>query len=75
MTLIECFTDSHMDNIAVCLGLRPEKLLLVGEKEAMRQPAEKYHDLLRQRGIATKIVLSAAYLKNTWRRKRNASWI
>ena len=58
MTLIECFTDSHMDNIAVCLGLRPEKLLLVGEKEAMRQPAEKYHDLLRQRGIATKIILS-----------------
>lgn len=58
MTLIECFTDSHIDNIAVCLGLRPEKLLLIGEKEKMRQPAEKYHQLLRQRGLHTRIVLS-----------------
>lgn len=58
MTLIECFTQSHIDNITACLALRPQKLILIGPGEQMRKPAERYRKLLDQRGLRTKIVLS-----------------
>ena len=57
MTLIECFTNSHIDNIAACLRLRPEKLVLVGKIEEMRQPCERYKKLLEKRGQKTEVTL------------------
>lgn len=57
MTLIECFTESHMDNLAACLRLRPEKLILIGNAGDMRGPAERYDALLRDRGIRTRLSL------------------
>lgn len=58
MTLIECFTESHIDNINACLALRPEKLIFIGPADKMRKPAERYRRLLDQRGVRTKFVLS-----------------
>lgn len=64
MTLIECFTKSHIDNISACLRLKPEKLIFVGNAEDMRQPVARYEKLLRQRGLRTRIVLYDACCKD-----------
>lgn len=55
MTLIECFTQSHMDNMAACLRLRPEKVIFVGTAEEMSAPVKRYREVLRWRGQATKV--------------------
>lgn len=57
MTLIECFTQSHIDNIAACLRLRPEKLVMVGNQDEMTEPIKRYRKLLDQRGLHTQIVM------------------
>ena len=57
MTLIECFTDSHIDNVASSLRLRPEKTVLVGDKDAMTAPAERYRQLFQRRGQNTQVAL------------------
>ena len=57
MTLIECFTAAHVDNIAACLRLRPRKLILVGDGQQMAEPVVRYRALLRQRGIHTEVAL------------------
>lgn len=57
MTLIECFTKSHIDNIAACLRLKPEKLIMVGPGEKMKEAVERYRKLLWSRGMKTEIAL------------------
>lgn len=57
MTLIECFTDFHIDNIAACLHLRPEKLIMVGNKDEMHHPVKRYRELLQRRRQRTEITL------------------
>ena len=57
MTLIECFTEFHIDNIAACLRLQPEKLFLVGDVQEMGIPAERYKKLLKYRSPRTKVML------------------
>ena len=42
MTLIECFTESHIDNVAASLRLRPDKLILVGDAREMEIPVRRY---------------------------------
>lgn len=55
MTLIKCFTHSHVDNIAACLQLMPEKLILMGDGSSMAEPVRRYRRLLQQRGFPTVI--------------------
>ena len=57
MTLIECFTASHIDNIAACLRLRPARMILVGRADQISDPLPRYKKLLRQRGLSTEISL------------------
>ena len=57
MTLIECFDRSPLENIAGCLHLQPEKLILVGALTQMESVVHRYRDFLRSRGIATQVVL------------------
>ncbi len=57
MTLIECFTQSHLENIAACLRLRPDRLILVGDITRMHAPVKGYRKLLQQRGLPTEISL------------------
>lgn len=57
MTLIECFTDSHIDNIAACLQLHPEKLIMLGSQEKMQLPVKRYQELLHRRGLHTEITM------------------
>lgn len=59
MTLIECFTQAHIDNIAACLRLKPEKLIFVGNAEDMEVPVERYKALLRRRSPHTVVVQCA----------------
>ena len=56
MTLIEFFSDSHIDNIAACLRLQPDKLIMIGDGQQMEAPLERYRHLLRQRGWKTEIL-------------------
>ena len=57
MTLIECFTASHMDNMGACLRLRPEKMIMVGDGKQMGMPVKRYRKILEQRGLRTEISL------------------
>lgn len=55
MTLIECFTNSHIDNIATCLRLCPDKMVMVGNAAEMSESIKRYKKLLKRRGISTEI--------------------
>ena len=55
MILIECFTESHIDNMASCLRLRPEVMILVGNMLQMGKPIKRYEQILRLRKQRTKI--------------------
>lgn len=57
MTLIECFNNSMIENIAGCLSLRPEKLILLGTGTQMNDSAQRYQSILDQRGIQPLIQL------------------
>lgn len=57
MTLIEFFTNSHIDNIAASLRLCPDRLVMVGNAAEMKLPAKRYQKLLEQRGIASEITM------------------
>ena len=55
MILIECFTQAHIDNIAACLRLRPQKVIFVGNTEQMKDPVARYKALFYQRGMKTAV--------------------
>ena len=57
MLLIECFAAAHVDNIAACLRLHPEKMVMVGDGEKMEKPMESYRKLLQNRGMETRVEL------------------
>lgn len=57
MTLIECFANSHIDNIAACLRLQPDRMVMVGRIAEMSIPVKRYQKLLKQRGISTEIIM------------------
>ena len=57
MTLIEYFTESHIDNIAACLRLQPKIMVMVGNATEMGEPIKRYKKLLKQRGIPTKVTM------------------
>lgn len=53
MILIECFTESHIDNLAACLRLQPETVVMVGKQAEMEEPVRRYQKLLSDRGQNT----------------------
>ena len=55
MTLIELFDSQHMENIVACLRLQPEEAVFLGDEEQMRPFLKRYEELLRSKGIRTKI--------------------
>ena len=55
MTLIKCFTESHIDNITACLRLRPEKMILVGSGKKIDDAVSHYRSFLRSRGLSTEL--------------------
>lgn len=57
MTLIECFTDSHIDNIAACLRLQPDRMVMIGNAAKMSEPIKRYQKLFKRRGITTEITM------------------
>ena len=64
MTLIECFTESHIDNIASCLRLRPQTLIMIGSETDMRPSVVRYQKLLKNRGLSTQIQMRNVYGKS-----------
>lgn len=55
MTLIELFDWEHMENIVACLRLQPEEAVFLGDEEQMQPFLKRYEELLRNKGIRTKI--------------------
>ena len=55
MTLIKCFTTSHVDNISPCLRLEPEKVILVGDASVMADAIPRYRAFLQGRSLSAKI--------------------
>lgn len=56
MTLIECFTKAHIDNLAACLSLRPEKMILLGDSAETAPHIKRYRQILKERRQNTVIV-------------------
>lgn len=57
MTVIECYTEAHIDNISASLRLKPEKMILVGDAQEMQQSEARYRKLLQNRGQKTTVSL------------------
>ena len=55
MTLLKCFTDSHIDNIAACLRLQPDAMILMGSLRSMEDALPRYRKLLKDRNMKTRI--------------------
>ncbi len=51
MTLIECFINSPVENIAASLCLKPDKVIFIGSAEDMHKKQEKYRLFLEKKGI------------------------
>ncbi len=57
MTLIECFHDSLVESMTVCLRFMPDRLILLGNAAQMSAPARRFQGILEQRKLRTKVVL------------------
>ena len=57
MTLIECFTEAHIDNVAASLRLRPEKVIFVGDMEQMQKSIPRYEKVFMRRGLCPQVVM------------------
>lgn len=55
MTLIQCFDPSRLENMAGCLRLQPDKLILLGDAQQMDDPVVQYREVLLRRGQSMKI--------------------
>jgi len=64
MVLIKCFTDSHIENMAACLHLQPEKMILLGSTEAMHAHVKRYQSILHQRKQNTQITVCDVKTQN-----------
>lgn len=56
MTLIESFDRSPLQNIAGCLALEPELLILVGAEAEIEKSAAYYRVLLEDKKIKTRVI-------------------
>lgn len=59
MTLIESFDSAPLQNIAECLAVRPEKLILVGSQKQLDEGFARYEKLLEAWEIPTKAIPKA----------------
>ena len=66
MTVIECYSRTHIDNLAACLRLKAEKLIMLGDLERMEASVGRYERILRERGLNTEIVLYDAKQKSAF---------
>lgn len=55
MTLIETYDRSPLQNIAACLAIRPERLVLVGSDSDLEAAAERYRNLLKKRHLSVTV--------------------
>ena len=66
MTLVEIFTDNHIQNMAACLQLAPEKMILLGDIGKIRRSTEQYRKILQMRGQHTQIQVQDIRKKDFW---------
>lgn len=57
MTLILCYDPDWVDNMASCLRVKPDKVILLGNVREMAKPAERYEQILKDRNIPAKVTL------------------
>ncbi len=55
MILIACHTPTLVENLALCLGLAPDTMYLLGESRQLHPCAARYREILRKRQLSTKI--------------------
>ena len=66
MTLVEIFSDNHIQNMAACLQLAPEKMILLGDVGKIRRSPEQYRKVLQLRGQRTQIQVKDIRKKDFW---------
>lgn len=64
MTLIECFHDSLVESMTVCLRFMPDRLILLGNAAQMAAPARRFQGILEQRKLRTKVVIFDLFEKS-----------
>ena len=56
MTLIESFDRCPLQNIAECLAILPDRLILVGNDEKLEESAKRYREILEDRHISIPVI-------------------
>ena len=64
MTIVESFEKAPIENMVSVLAAKPDKVVLLGDVVQMRGPAQKYSDILKDKGIETKILLKGIQKNN-----------
>lgn len=57
MTLIEPFDRSPLQNVAECLAIRPDRLILVGSDPHLADSKALYERILHQRNLSTQVLI------------------
>ena len=55
MTLVECFEQSPLENIASFLNLRPDKLIFVGSASDMQDSYPRYCEIVKKKNSNTQV--------------------
>lgn len=66
MTLVEFYTEDHIQNMAACLQLAPQTMILLGNIAQMRRSPDQYRKVLRMRGQNTQIRVQDIRRKDFW---------
>lgn len=64
MTLIEFYDKSHIENMISTLMYKPERVIFVGDKKAMKKQLLHYEEYLRGQGLETEVEFRSAEKHN-----------
>lgn len=64
MTVIECFERDPIDNIATCLSLRPDTLVLIGEEDELDENVKRYEHFIGRRRLPITVEPHSVNLDN-----------
>lgn len=57
MTLVECFDSNPIKNILGCLRFNPERLIIIGKEEHIKNPLITHKKILENRGLTPEIIV------------------
>lgn len=57
MTLVECFDPNPIKNILACLRFMPDRLIIIGDENHIKNPLKIHQKIMNDRGICPQIIV------------------